>query len=200
MGLRLLQKPQKRSKVFVCKKIGMPPNTKGGKGYKKKKKVSGQAQKELVQIVREPGQMPARALRLLGNRQILCYCNDNVVRNCHVCGRMKGRQYVNVGDVVLISLRDWSANVAQKDVKLGDIVNIYSREHFSGLRKDPEVNQRLLMQLELSSGLTIESIGTDCSSKTIDLPDDDGIQFEEETEVVDTAPATIEKEVEFSEL
>ena len=181
----------------------MPANTSGGKAYKKRKKVSSQAQRELVQIVREPGQMPARALKLLGNRQVLCYCNDDVVRNCHICGRMKGRQYINIGDVVLISLRDWSANVAKKDVKLGDIVNIYSREHDSDIRKDPEVNNRLLLQLELSNGYTMESLGKDCSGNTLGLPEDDGILFEnseEETEIVAAAPATIEKDVKFDEL
>jgi len=181
----------------------MPPNTKGGKGYKKKKKVSSQASKELVQIVREPGQMPARALRLLGNRQVLCYCNDDVIRNCHICGRMKGKQWVNIGDVVLISLRDWSTNTAQKEVKLGDIVNVYTREHFSSLRKDPEVNNRLLMQLELSNGYTMDSLGQDCSGAVINLPQDDGIEFdsseEEETEIVGAAPAE-QKDIEFDEL
>ena len=181
----------------------MPPNTKGGKGYKKKKKVSSQASKELVQIVREPGQMPARALRLLGNRQVLCYCNDDVIRNCHICGRMKGKQWVNIGDVVLISLRDWSTNTAQKEVKLGDIVNVYTREHFSSLRKDPEVNNRLLMQLELSNGYTMDSLGQDCSGAVINLPQDDGIEFdsseEEETETVGAAPAE-QKDIEFDEL
>jgi translation initiation factor 1A len=190
-------------KVFFFRLSGMPPNTKGGKGYKKKKKVSTQASKELVQIVREPGQMPARALRLLGNRQVLCYCNDDVIRNCHICGRMKGKQWVNIGDVVLISLRDWSTNTAQKEVKLGDIVNVYTREHFSSLRKDPEVNNRLLMQLELSNGYTMDSLGQDCSGAVINLPQDDGIEFdsseEEETETVGAAPAE-QKDIEFDEL
>lgn len=179
----------------------MPPNTKGGKGYKKKKKVSSQASKELVQIVREPGQMPARALRLLGNRQVLCYCNDDVIRNCHICGRMKGKQWVNIGDVVLISLRDWSTTTTQKEVKLGDIVNVYTREHFSSLRKDPEVNNRLLMQLELSNGYTMDSLGQDCSGAVINLPQDDGIEFDssEEEETTIVAPAE-EKDIQFDEL
>lgn len=180
----------------------MPPNAKGGKGYKKKKKVSGQGDRELVEIVREPGQMPARAIRLLGNRQVLCYCNDDVIRNCHICGRMKGRQYVNLGDVVLISLRDWSANVKPKEVKLGDIVNVYSRDHFSMLRKDPTVNSRLLLQLELANGYTTASLGQDCSGNTIDLPEDDGIEFEnsedEDNETKIVAP--VEKDVELDEL
>jgi initiation factor 1A len=191
-------------KVFFLKVSGMPPNTKGGKGYKKKKKTSSQGNKELVQIVREPGQMPARALKLLGNRQVLCYCNDDVIRNCHICGRMKGKQWVNIGDVVLISLRDWSTNVTQKEIKFGDVINIYSREYFSSLRKDPSVNNRLLMQLELSNGITMGALGQDCSGAVIDLPEDDGIEFENsedegETTIVEAAPAE-QKDVQLDEL
>lgn len=180
----------------------MPPNSKGGKGYKKKKKVSGPGSRELVQIVREPGQMPARAIRLLGNRQVLCYCNDDVIRNCHICGRMKGRERVNIGDLVLISLRDWSKLVKPKDVRLGDIINLYGREHHSYLRKEADVNKRLFMQLELASGYTMASIGEDCSGTTIDLPEDDGIEFDEESgEEEQTAPApTNEKEIAMDDL
>ncbi len=161
---------------------GMPSNTKGGKGYKKKKKESSNKNKEILQIVRQPGQMPARAIRLLGNRQVLCYCNDDVVRNCHICGRMKGRERVNIGDIVLISLRDWSAQVMPKQVKLGDIIDLYSRDHFSSLRKEPGINSRLFLQLELSNGYSVSSIGEDCSGNTIDLPEDDGIEFENDTD------------------
>jgi initiation factor 1A len=197
------QKPQKRSKVFLLTQIGMPPNTKGGKGYKKKKKVSSQASKEIVQIKREPDQMPARALKLLGNRQVLCYCNDDVVRNCHICGRMKGKQYVNIGDVVLVSLRDWSPNVRQKDIKYGDIINMYTRDHYSELRKDPAVNNRILLQLEMSTGFTMASLGEDCSGTTLGLPEDDGDYFEssdEEAEEAEGAPATTEADISLDDL
>lgn len=179
----------------------MPPNAKGGKGYKKKKKDQGN--RELVQIVREPGQMPARAIRLLGNRQVLCYCNDDVVRNCHICGRMKGRERVNIGDVVLISLRDWSANTPQKQVRLGDIINLYSREHFSSLKKEAGINSRLFLQLEVSTGYTMASIGEDCSGNTLDMPEDDGINFENDTEEEDETTivkAPAEKDVTLDEL
>ena len=160
----------------------MPPNTKGGKGYKKKKKASSQGNREIVYIVPEPGQMPARALKILGDRQVLCYSNDDVIRNCRICGRMKGKQYVNIGDVVLITLRDWSKNVAPKDVKLGDIIDMYSREQYSSLRKDPMVNKRILMQLELSNGYTMESLGQDYSKADINMPEDDGIEFDSSEE------------------
>lgn len=185
----------------------MPPNTKGGKGYKKKKKASSQGNREIVYIVPEAGQMPARALKMLGNRQVLCYCNDDIIRNCHICGRMKGKQYVNIGDVLLVTLRDWSANVPQKGIKLGDIIDIYSREQYSSLRKDPAVNNRLLMQLELSNGYTTESLGEDFSKAVINMPEDDGIEFDsaeedeegkEDTQIVG-APAN-EKDIHLDDL
>ena len=141
---------------------------------------------------------------MLGNRQVLCYCNDDVIRNCHICGRMKGKQYVNIGDVLLITLRDWSANVPQKGIKLGDIIDVYSREQYSSLRKDSTVNNRLLMQLELSNGYTMETLGQDYSKAVINMPEDDGIEFdnsdeeaEAETKIV-TAPA--EQEIVFDDL
>ena len=182
----------------------MPANTRGGKAYKKKKKTSGQGNREIVYIVPQDGQMPARALKMLGNRQVLCYCNDDVIRNCHICGRMKGKQYVNIGDVLLITLRDWSANVPQKGIKLGDIIDVYSRDQYSSLRKDSTVNNRLLMQLELSNGYTMETLGQDYSKAVINMPEDDGIEFdnsdeeaEAETKIV-TAPA--EQEIVFDDL
>lgn len=184
----------------------MPPNTKGGKGYKKKKKTSAQGNREIIQIVPEVGQMPARALRMLGNRQVLCYCNDDVIRNCHICGRMKGKQYVNIGDVLLITLRDWSANVGTKQIKLGDIIDIYSREQYSSLRKDPMVNKRLLMQLELSNGYTMESLGEDYSKAVINMPEDDGIEFdsseeiEEGTEEAPPVGSPAEKQIDIDDL
>jgi tryptophan synthase beta chain len=61
--------------------------------------------------------------------------------------------------VVLISLRDWSINVKPKEVKYGDIVNLYSREHFSMLRKDPTVNSRLLLQLEMAGDTPTHIVG-----------------------------------------
>ena len=114
---------------------------------------------------------------------------------------MKGRERVNIGDVVLISLRDFSANTSQKDVRLGDIINMYSREHFSSLKKEPGVNSRLFLKLETSTGYTMESIGEDCSGNTLDMPDD-GIEFEnsedEDNETKIVAP--VEKDVELDDL
>lgn len=50
----------------------------------------------------------ARVLRALGNRRMLCFCNDGVERVCKIRGALcKGprRKKIEIGDVVLVSYR-----------------------------------------------------------------------------------------------
>lgn len=88
------------------------PNYKGGKAYKKKK---GGETNAIIQIDRQPDQQLARVIRVLGNRNMLCYCNDNLIRVCHVRGKLRNRVYIELGDVILISLRDYEATVEDAD-------------------------------------------------------------------------------------
>jgi translation initiation factor 1A len=171
----------------------MPPNAKGGKGYKKKKKQGNTD--EPIFIDRQMGQMPARAIRLLGNRNVLCYSNDNVLRMCHICGKMKGRVFVQPGDVVLITLRDFmmSANEKQlKEVKTGDIVAKYDSRQFSALKKEEGVNQKIFMKLE-SGGHCVGEVGTDYTDVEMNVVEDTGFEFEhsdESDEEEDEKPPT----------
>ena len=156
----------------------MPPNTKGGKGYKKKKKQANTY--DPVFIDRQAGQMPARVVRLLGNRNVICYSNDNVLRMCHICGKMKGRVYIEPGDVVLITLRDFMENATANDlkgVKTGDIVGKYAAEQFASLKKENGVNLKLFMKLE-AGGHCVGEIGTDYTDTVIVAAEDDGFEFE----------------------
>lgn len=95
------------------------PNYKGGKAYKKKK--GGDQANTILQIDRQPDQQLARVIRVLGNRNMLCYCNDNLIRVCHVRGKLRNRVYIELGDVILISLRDYEATVedASSDSAMG---------------------------------------------------------------------------------
>jgi len=158
----------------------MPINMKGGKGYKKKKKESTAAYREPIFIDRQVGQMPARAIRLLGNRNVLCYSNDNIIRMCHICGKMKGRVYIEPGDVVLITLRDFSSQPGgdTKNIKLGDIIAKYAPEQYNLLKKEEGVNAKLFMKLETAGSCSIAEVGTDCSGAVMTLPDDTGFEFD----------------------
>jgi translation initiation factor 1A len=158
----------------------MPPNKKGGKGYKKGK--GDDVAQEFIDI--QEGQYMARAIRILGDRNILCYCDDNVLRICHICRKMKGRVWVETGDMVLISLRDFSAE-DPKTIKRGDILAKYAPDQVRLLKKEGKVNERLFMKLEDRNGISIDAVGEDKTGDTSILDkkeDDDGFDFESGSE------------------
>jgi translation initiation factor 1A len=157
----------------------MPPNAKGGKGYKKKKKVTEETLAPAY-LDRQDDQMVARAIRLLGDRNVLCYCNDNILRICHICGKMKGRVWIEPGDMVLISIRDFTVGQTNtKGSNRGDIIGKYSPDHYSKLKREEGVNQKLFMKLESMDGLTLDEIGVDKKNdKRLKEEDDCGFVFE----------------------
>lgn len=133
----------------------MPPNTKGGKQYKKKAKSAGE--QALIMIERQPGQQIARVIKILGNRFMSCYCNDSTIRVCRVRGKMRGRDFVEKGDVVLISLRAFETG---DDDKRGDILAKYPHDSLSSLKKEAGINQKLFMQLDLLDGSRLSQLGS----------------------------------------
>jgi translation initiation factor 1A len=158
----------------------MPPNKKGGKGYKKGK--GDEATQEFIDI--QAGLYMARAIRILGDRNVLCYCDDNVLRICHICRKMKGRVWVEAGDMVLVSLRDFSAE-DPKSIKRGDILAKYAPDQVRVLKKEGKVNERLFMKLEDRNGISIDAVGEDKTGDTSILDkkeDDDGFDFESGSE------------------
>lgn len=148
------------------------PNAKGGKNYKKGK----HADEGPVTIDRGPGQMIGRVLRILGNRNMLTYCNDRVLRICHICGKMKGRVFVGVGDIVLLSIRDFGENASETE--RGDIVAKYPAEQHSSLRKEVGANPHVFLKLE---GMKNMSLDEGLGLKELPMPDDgeeDAFEFD----------------------
>lgn len=139
----------------------MPPNIKGGKQYKKKAKSAGEGTNAIM-IERQPGQQIARVIKVLGNRFMSCYCNDNKLRTCHVRGKMRGRDFVEKGDIVLVSLREFEAGASTEELTkelTGDILAKYPYETISSLKKESGINPKLFMQLELLDGTRLAEIG-----------------------------------------
>jgi initiation factor 1A len=155
------------------------PNRTGGKNYKKSKQ-TGSIVKPFID--RQPDQMYARIIRNLGGRNMLVYCNDNRVRLCHICGAMKKFTWLNVGDLVLISLRGFEKKpeAGSNEYEKGDIVAKYDSEHLGKLKKQPDINQKLFMTLETVDGKILAEIGTKEQMK-VALPGDEedmGIEFD----------------------
>ena len=100
-------------------------NQRGGKAYKKGSK--GKAKEAAAAASADGGagrfEAPdrtqgvdyARILRALGNRRMLCFCNDGAERVCKIRGALcKGpkRKKIEVGDIVLVSYRAFMEGAA----------------------------------------------------------------------------------------
>lgn len=155
------------------------PNRTGGKNYKKSKQ-AGAFEKPFIE--KQPDQLYARVLRNLGGRNMLVYCNDNKIRLCHICGAMRKFNWLNVGDLVLISLRDFERKpeAGSKEHEKGDIIHKYDTDHLGKLKKLPDINPKLFMQLETMDGTVLAAIGEKENTK-MKLPgeeEDTGIEFD----------------------
>jgi translation initiation factor 1A len=79
-------------------------NQKGGKKHKRGKK-DGYATKALR--LKEEGQEYAQITALKGNGRFDVKCFDGKDRLAIICGAMRKRKFVNMKDIVLVSLRDF---------------------------------------------------------------------------------------------
>lgn len=131
------------------------PNKTGGKNYKKSKHSS-----EVKQFVeRQDDQVYARVLQVLGNRNILGYCNDNKIRLCHIRGSIRKDMWICKGDIILVSIRDFLRE-GSSEYEKGDIIYKYDPSFYSRLKKDTSINIRLFNQLENSSIDDLKRIAT----------------------------------------
>merc|ERR1712210_223903 len=76
---------------------------------------------------KEDGQEYGQVQRMLGNGRCEVQCFDNVKRLCHIRGKMRKKVWVNQGDIVLVSLRDY------QDEK-GDIIVKYTSDEARSLK------------------------------------------------------------------
>ena len=165
------------------------PNMKGGKNYKKMKH-SQDVAPELHEI--GPGQQIGRVLRLLGNRRLSIYCNDNVERICRIRGKLQKRVWINTGDIVLVGMRDYSKpdsddsdddGSANKKFEFkstsdrGDVLAKYDPGVYSKLRKMDGINYHLFNNLETGVPDKIAK-----KSNGFNIGDDETFLFEEEEE------------------
>jgi translation initiation factor 1A len=119
------------------------PNIKGGKNYKKSKNTPD----DPIFIDAADDQMYGRIVRNLGNSNMLIYCNDNKRRICHIRGGIRKKMWLNIGDIVLVSVREF-VKTEIGEFERGDIITKYDSAFFGRLKKIPGFNMRLFMDLE----------------------------------------------------
>ena len=139
--------------------------------------------------------MVGRITRLLGNLNTQVYCEDNRVRIAKIRSGIKKRVRFEVGDIVLVSLRD--IEVSKADPKgtradRGDIIAKYSPEQFMQLKTDG-LNPNLFAQMETLDGLVkginlegvVEGQLVDNVDRLIEFTNDTGEEGEEKEIDVD---------------
>jgi translation initiation factor 1A len=82
--------------------------------------------------VREDGQDYARVTKMLGNGRLLATCTDGKERLCIIKGSMRKREWVYVGDTVLVGLRSYQDGKA-------DVIFKYQPTEIQKLKKMGEV-------------------------------------------------------------
>jgi initiation factor 1A len=120
------------------------PNLKGGKNYKKGK---GGGDDGPAFVERAVDQLYGRVIKNLGNCNMIVYCGDNKRRFCHIRGAIRKRMWMNPGDIVLVSVRDFE-KVDVGEMERGDIITKYDAKHYGKLKKLDDFNPRLLCELE----------------------------------------------------
>ncbi|KAJ2662141.1 Translation initiation factor 1A [Coemansia sp. RSA 1200] len=129
---------------------------KGGKNRRRGKndKEEG-AKRELVFKVE--GQEYAQVIKLLGNGRLDASCFDGISRLAHIRGSMRKKVWINQGDIILLSLREFQDDVA-------DVIQKYSPEEARLLKQYGELPENF--NLEEGENLDNES------------ENDDGVEFE----------------------
>ncbi|KAF1989103.1 nucleic acid-binding protein [Aulographum hederae CBS 113979] len=104
----------------------MPKNKgKGGKNRRRGKNENDNEKRELV--FKEEGQEYAQVTRMLGNGRLRCTCFDGSERLAHIRGKLRKKVWINQGDIILMSLRDY------QDEK-GDVILKYSADEARSLK------------------------------------------------------------------
>lgn len=94
----------------------MPKNKgKGGKNRRRGKNENEDDKRELV--FREDGQEYAQVIKMLGNGRLEAQCFDGEKRLAHIRGKMRKKVWINQGDIILLSLRDFQDDKADVIVK-----------------------------------------------------------------------------------
>lgn len=107
---------------FTCQKhhtsIANSTNTaQGGKNRRRGKNENDNEKRELV--FKEEGQEYAQVVKMLGNGRLEAQCFDGARRLAHIRGKLRKKVWINQGDIILLSLRDY------QDEK-GDVIMKYS--------------------------------------------------------------------------
>lgn len=107
--------------------------SRGGKKHKRGKANHNNDSKRDIEL-KDSFQEYALVLKMLGNCRCQLKCGDGVIRLGHIRGKMRKKIWVNAGNLILASLRDY------QDAKC-DIIVKYNKTEISQLKSYGEIPQ-----------------------------------------------------------
>ncbi|KAK9447388.1 nucleic acid-binding protein [Limtongia smithiae] len=109
----------------------MPKNKgKGGKNRRRGKNENDDEKRELT--FKEDGQEYAQVVKMLGNGRLEAQCFDGEKRLAHIRGKLRKKVWINQGDIILLSLRDFQDNQ-------GDVILKYNADEARSLKSYGEL-------------------------------------------------------------
>ena len=116
-------------------------------------------------LIKEEGQEYAQILRLLGSGRVEANCFDGVKRMCTIRGKLKNRVWINAGDIVLISLREFGDEKA-------DLIHKYYPEEAFELQDLKEIPENIQINEGMPDDMEGEENDLDIDSGEEEKKDD----------------------------
>lgn len=145
-------------------------NQKGGKKHKRNKNFTNE--NKYVRI-KEEGQEYAKVSKCKGNCRFDVECCDGKSRAAILCGGMRKRKFINQGDVVLVSIREWQDSVC-------DIIDSYDESQAKKLKQEKHIPESFKLEEDNPYGDLNDDIdfvsemppsSSDSSDSEVDLDD-----------------------------
>ncbi|GAA6014742.1 hypothetical protein JCM11491_001960 [Sporobolomyces phaffii] len=145
----------------------MPKNKgKGGKNRRRGKNENDGDKRELV--FKEEGQEYAQVLKMLGNGRVEAMCFDGEKRLAHIRGKMRKKVWINQGDIILLSLRDFQDDKA-------DVIQKYTADEARNLKAYGELPETAKINETDTFGPGDEDDNVEFDEVSADEEDDEGL-------------------------
>ncbi|GAA5900880.1 translation initiation complex factor eIF1A [Sporobolomyces salmoneus] len=139
---------------------------KGGKNRRRGKNENDGDKRELV--FKEEGQEYAQVLKMLGNGRVEAMCFDGEKRLAHIRGKMRKKVWINQGDIILLSLRDFQDDKA-------DVIQKYTADEARNLKAYGELPETAKINETDTFGPGDEDDNVEFDEVSADEEDDEGL-------------------------
>ena len=125
-------------------------------------------------LIKEEGQEYGQILRLLGNGRLEANCFDGKKRVCTIRGKMRGRVWMNSGDIILVSLREFGDEKADVIHKYYP-VEAFEMQETGEIPENININEGVVDEQDSEEDLNLMDDPEDEEDVKVDKIDDEDI-------------------------